>query len=995
MKRLLLFAWFVMLSAISAYSQQGVSINATGAPADPSAMLDVSSLSKGLLIPRVSLTSINDVTTIPSPAISLLVYNTNAAMIGGAVGFWYFDGTVWVQALGPQGIQGPTGAQGLQGIQGATGVQGIPGAPGVPGPVGPTGAQGLQGIQGPTGVQGVTGAQGIPGATGPQGIQGATGLQGIQGVNGNTGATGSVGPQGVTGAQGIPGATGPQGIQGATGLQGIQGVNGNTGATGATGPLVAGTNTQTLRHNGTTWVANSMITNNGTNVGVNASPYSGAKLYAYRPYGEFGSDSSAIFGYRAGYYGPANGGNSWSVYGVDAAIKGYNYFGNNYTAGIAGYSFLDYANSIALIGSDYSGYTWGGLAYKDDSSYVWAGYFNGNVKVAGSENILGNLAVTGNAKVGGTLTINGGAPDSNKVLISTDTVGNAVWQSIDSLLPAGTSTLPAGTSMQTLRHDGTSWVANNMITNNGTNVGVNYNPYPGAKLFAYRPYGNFGPDSSSIFAYRAGYGTEADGGTSWGVFGVDAAIKGYSDYGNNYSAGVAGYGYLDYPNSTALIGSNYSGTIWGALAYKDLAYSVWAGYFTGNVNVTGTLSIQGGTPGSGKVLTSDAAGNASWQTLASLLPAGTSGQTLRHDGTTWVANSNLFNNGSNVGIGTSTPAEKLDVWGGSSHSYMMFHNDYTTGSSLRGLKIGIRADGYPFIWSYENLPMYFGTNMSIRMTIAADGNVGIGSQTPGTLLDVEGGAIRTNNQLISTIPTGTSPLAVNSTTLNTNLNADMLDGLHASSFQTALSGTTNYNAYWASPTTLGSEQYVSVSRGGTGQGNALTTGGVIYAQAPTAMACTGAGTAGQVLKSNGAAAPAWSNNNGLIVTAETGATTSLTSTWSNYSGAVVTITAPYAGTIEVLANTWVRLDHALGTTDMLYLAIGTSPTDGGTAYNYVAYDIPSAIPSYSGSANNTFTVTRRFAVAAGTYTYYLNGYMASGLGAGDYFWFASMRAVFY
>ncbi len=32
---------------------------------------------------------------------------------------------------------------------------------------------------------------------------------------------------------------------------------------------------------------------------------------------------------------------------------------------------------------------------------------------------------------------------------------------------------------------------------------------------------------------------------------------------------------------------------------------------------------------------------------------GTSGQTLRHDGTGWVANSNLFNTGTNVGIGTT------------------------------------------------------------------------------------------------------------------------------------------------------------------------------------------------------------------------------------------------------------------------------------------------------------------------------------------------------
>ncbi|HNX06602.1 MAG TPA: hypothetical protein PKL96_03370, partial [Bacteroidales bacterium] len=105
----LIVAFFMLLS-LKGYCQQGVAVNASGTTADPSAMLDVSSASKGLLIPRVSLNSTTDVTTIPSPAVSLLVYNTNPSMTGGAVGFWYFNGTNWVQAIGPQGIQGPVGA---------------------------------------------------------------------------------------------------------------------------------------------------------------------------------------------------------------------------------------------------------------------------------------------------------------------------------------------------------------------------------------------------------------------------------------------------------------------------------------------------------------------------------------------------------------------------------------------------------------------------------------------------------------------------------------------------------------------------------------------------------------------------------------------------------------------------------------------------------------------------------------------------------------------
>ena len=64
-----------------------------------SSILDITSTSKGLLVPRVSLISTGDVATITSPAISLLVYNTNVAMGGGGVGYWFWDGAKWVQLL--------------------------------------------------------------------------------------------------------------------------------------------------------------------------------------------------------------------------------------------------------------------------------------------------------------------------------------------------------------------------------------------------------------------------------------------------------------------------------------------------------------------------------------------------------------------------------------------------------------------------------------------------------------------------------------------------------------------------------------------------------------------------------------------------------------------------------------------------------------------------------------------------------------------------------
>jgi len=55
--------------------------------------------------------------------------------------------------------------------------------------------------------------------------------------------------------------------------------------------------------------------------------------------------------------------------------------------------------------------------------------------------------------------------------------------------------------------------------------------------------------------------------------------------------------------------------------------------------------------------------NAHYAPITSALPTGTSGQTLRNNGSAWVANSIIYNNGTNVGVGTTAPVYKLDVKG--------------------------------------------------------------------------------------------------------------------------------------------------------------------------------------------------------------------------------------------------------------------------------------------------------------------------------------------
>jgi hypothetical protein len=45
------------------------------------------------------------------------------------------------------------------------------------------------------------------------------------------------------------------------------------------------------------------------------------------------------------------------------------------------------------------------------------------------------------------------------------------------------------------------------------------------------------------------------------------------------------------------------------------------------------------------------------------LPVGSAGQTLRHNGTSWLASSLLYNDGTRIGIGTTAPTEQLEITG--------------------------------------------------------------------------------------------------------------------------------------------------------------------------------------------------------------------------------------------------------------------------------------------------------------------------------------------
>lgn len=91
MRNIILFLTFICY-VFPAYSQQNVGIGTTTPNA--SAILDITAADKGLLIPRVALNDHTSAAPVTSPAEGLMIYNATGTEPHG---FWYWDGSQWVQ----------------------------------------------------------------------------------------------------------------------------------------------------------------------------------------------------------------------------------------------------------------------------------------------------------------------------------------------------------------------------------------------------------------------------------------------------------------------------------------------------------------------------------------------------------------------------------------------------------------------------------------------------------------------------------------------------------------------------------------------------------------------------------------------------------------------------------------------------------------------------------------------------------------------------------
>jgi hypothetical protein len=116
-----------------------------------------------------------------------------------------------------------------------------------------------------------------------------------------------------------------------------------------------------------------------------------------------------------------------------------------------------------------------------------------------------------------------------------------------------------------------------------------------------------------------------------------------------------------------------------------------------------------------------------------------------------------------LGIGTTSPTQLLHINSSSDTNIRL-----TNAVATSGLYIGVNASSYGYMSILDNQPLWFGTNNTERLRITAAGNVGIGTSSPSTALDVVGSINASVNSTVAGVSfssgTGTalSGFAVNS-----------------------------------------------------------------------------------------------------------------------------------------------------------------------------------------------------------------------------------------
>jgi hypothetical protein len=421
--------------------------------------------------------------------------------------------------------------------------------------------------------------------------------------------------------------------------------------TWSTVSLPVGANGQTLRNNGAGWIANSILFNDGTNIGIGLAMAATQKL-------EIGGNlllSNTGTASEMRLAEPSGSGNFYTSFKAQVQAANITY-SLPPVVGSAGQvlTALDGVGSLTWTATSLPAGT-SGQTLRNNG----AGWVANSVLFNDGTNIGIGLAGAASQKleIGGNLLLSNSGTASELRFAEPSGSGN-FYTSFKAQVQAGNVayTIPAGdgTNGQVLTTNGAGLLSWQTVSGGGSITAVG------------------SMTTGAVFASTAASGQWLGLGAAAGRIAFDNQATNYVNIlSANVGIGTTTPGQkLDVYNGNIVLSNNSSaGQLMFAVPNGTLYSSFKAQTQLGNI--TYTLPANSGT--NGQVLTTDGTGLLSWTTVSGgSLPIGTNGQTLRYNGTTLTATSYLFNNGTQVGIGTTTPNTELHLYENTSDNIPTF-----------------------------------------------------------------------------------------------------------------------------------------------------------------------------------------------------------------------------------------------------------------------------------------------------------------------------------
>ncbi|HPW47790.1 MAG TPA: hypothetical protein PLJ97_00430 [Candidatus Saccharibacteria bacterium] len=361
------------------------------------------------------------------------------------------------------------------------------------------------------------------------------------------------------------------------------------------------------------------------------------------------------------------------------------------------------------------------------------------------------LTVNGNTILGGATQISplGGIGNA---LVMTDNAGNLYSTSTSAVIPEA---MPAGTSGATLRHDGTNWISNTNLFNNGTNIGIGTTT-PESPIHIDKNGGGIrmtGGDGGRYTIVDASsfrmYSTTVSSGASW-----SQGLAHYDNDGNLFGTSAGAFG-----STNNLIYYYYGGSVFSPhMVIRNSNVGIKTKTPNARLTVNGNTVLGGATQisplgGAGNVMImADNTGTLySTSTAAIVSPIVSSASGWTASGTTVYKTDN---NG-NVGIGITNPSSPLHIFS-TTEPQLRVQNRGASNGLTAGILFGVTSETN----NYQQAGIFFertggtaegnlhfatknsgsanATKADAKMTITALGNVGVGTTAPVTRFEVNG-----------------------------------------------------------------------------------------------------------------------------------------------------------------------------------------------------------------------------------------------------------------